>query len=96
MNTLDQVRNRPPQPPTRVNAKLPRNLEVICLKCLEKDPRHRYASAQALADDLNRWLRGEPIAARPVGPIVRLRMWAKRKPRWPDSRPRSSSPRSPG
>ncbi len=80
MNTLDQVRNSPPQPPTRLNAKLPRDLEVICLKCLEKDPRHRYASAQALADDLNRWLRGEPIAARPVGPVVRLRMWAKRKP----------------
>ena len=80
MNTLDQVRNSPPQPPTRLNAKLPRDLEVICLKCLEKDPRHRYASAQALSDDLNRWLRGEPIAARPVGPVVRLRMWAKRKP----------------
>ena len=80
MNTLDQVRNSPPQPPTRLNAELPRNLEVICLKCLEKDPRHRYASAQALSDDLKRWLRGEPIAARPVGPAVRLRMWARRKP----------------
>jgi tetratricopeptide (TPR) repeat protein/tRNA A-37 threonylcarbamoyl transferase component Bud32 len=80
MNTLDQVRNSPPLAPTRLNVKLPRDLEVICLKCLEKDPRHRYASAQALADDLNRWLRGEPIAARPVGPVVRLRMWAKRKP----------------
>jgi tetratricopeptide (TPR) repeat protein/tRNA A-37 threonylcarbamoyl transferase component Bud32 len=80
MNTLDQVRNSPPQPPTRHNAKLPRDLEVICLKCLEKDPRHRYASTQALCDDLNRWLRGEPIAARPVGPVVRLRMWARRKP----------------
>ncbi|MDB5349086.1 MAG: serine/threonine protein kinase [Planctomycetota bacterium] len=80
LNTLDQVRNVAPQAPTRFNAKLPRDLEVICLKCLEKDPRHRYASAQALSDDLNRWLRGEPIAARPVGPVVRLRMWAKRKP----------------
>ena len=80
MNTLDQVRNRPPLSPTRLNAQLPRDLEVICLKCLEKDPRHRYASAQALSDDLNRWLRGEPIAARPVGPVVRFRMWAKRKP----------------
>jgi tetratricopeptide (TPR) repeat protein/tRNA A-37 threonylcarbamoyl transferase component Bud32 len=80
MNTLDQVRNSPPRPPTRLNAKLPRDLEMICLKCLEKDLRHRYASAQALSDDLNRWLRGEPIAARPVGPVVRLQMWAKRKP----------------
>jgi tetratricopeptide (TPR) repeat protein/tRNA A-37 threonylcarbamoyl transferase component Bud32 len=80
MNTLDQVRNRTPQPPTRLNSKLPRDLEVICLKCLEKDPRQRYASAQALADDLNRWLRGEPIAARPVGQVVRFRMWARRKP----------------
>src|SRR5262249_35271649 len=80
MNTLDQVRNSPPQPPTRLNAKLPRELEVICLKCLEKDPRHRYASAQALPDALNRGLRGEPITARPVGPVVRLRMWARRKP----------------
>ncbi len=80
MNTLDQVRNNPPLSPTRLKATLPRDLEVICLKCLEKAPRHRYASAQALSDDLNRWLRGEPIAARPVGPIVRLRMWGRRKP----------------
>ncbi len=80
MNTLDQVRNNPPQPPTRLNAGLPRDLEVICLKCLEKDPRHRYASARALSDDLGRWLRGEPITARPIGPAVRLRMWARRKP----------------
>jgi tetratricopeptide (TPR) repeat protein/tRNA A-37 threonylcarbamoyl transferase component Bud32 len=80
MNTLDQVRNSPPLVPTRLNPNLPRDLEVICLKCLEKDPRHRYASAQELADDLNRWLRGEPIAARPVGSLVRVKMWAKRKP----------------
>jgi tetratricopeptide (TPR) repeat protein/tRNA A-37 threonylcarbamoyl transferase component Bud32 len=80
VNTLDQVRNTAPQAPTRLNARLARDLEVITLKCLEKDPRHRYASAQALSDDLNRWLRGEPISARPVGPVVRLRMWAKRKP----------------
>ena len=53
---------------------------MITLKCLEKDPEHRYASTKALSDDLNRWLRGEPISARPVGPVVRLRMWAKRKP----------------
>ena len=80
MLTLDRVRNTPPDAPHRLNPGVPVDLEVICLKCLEKEPRHRYASAQALADDLNRWLRGEPIAARPVGPVVRLRMWAKRKP----------------
>jgi tetratricopeptide (TPR) repeat protein/tRNA A-37 threonylcarbamoyl transferase component Bud32 len=80
MNTLDQVRNRPPQPPARLNARVPADLELICLKCLEKEPQHRYVGAQALRDDLNRWLHGEPIAARPVGPMQRLRMWAKRKP----------------
>jgi tetratricopeptide (TPR) repeat protein len=80
MLTLDRVRNNPPDAPHRLNPGVPADLEVICLKCLEKEPRHRYATAQALSDDLNRWLRGEPIAARPVGPIVRLRMWAKRKP----------------
>ncbi len=80
LNTLHQVRNQAPQPPARFNTKVPRDLEVICLKCLEKDPRRRYASAQDLADDLRRWLQGEPISARPVGPIVRLGMWAKRKP----------------
>jgi tetratricopeptide (TPR) repeat protein len=80
MMTLDRVRNNPPDAPHRLNPGVPADLEVICLKCLEKEPRHRYATAQALSDDLNRWLRGEPIEARPVGPIVRLRMWAKRKP----------------
>ena len=52
IQTLDAVRGQPPEPPSRVNAKVPRDLETICLKCLEKDPRRRYASAQALADDL--------------------------------------------
>jgi tRNA A-37 threonylcarbamoyl transferase component Bud32/tetratricopeptide (TPR) repeat protein len=80
VDTLERVRNNPPLQPTRVNTKLPRDLEVICLKCLEKEPRHRYPTAQAVADDLNRWLRGEPIAARPVSAATRLVMWAKRKP----------------
>ena len=64
VETIDAVRNRPPEPPRRLNASVPRDLETICLKCLEKDPRRRYPSAQALADDLRAWLDARPIAAR--------------------------------
>ena len=80
MMTLDRVRTHAPDPPSRLNAQVPRDLEVICLKCLEKDPRQRYASAQALGDDLRRWLAGEPISARPVGPATRLAMWRDATP----------------
>jgi serine/threonine-protein kinase len=80
LETLDQVRQRPPEPPSRRRPGVPRDLEVVCLKCLEKDPRRRYASAADLASDLRRWINGEPISARPVGRAVRTWMWAKRNP----------------
>jgi WD40 repeat protein len=78
LETIEQVRERPPAPPSRLNPRVGRDLETICLRCLEKDPRRRYARAQALADDLQRWLDGEPIAARPVSAAARLLMWSRR------------------
>ena len=81
IETLDAVRNEPPEPPSRLNSKVPRYLEIICLKCLEKQPSRRYASARDLADDLRRWLSGEPIAAKPVGRLTRAWMWCRRSPK---------------
>lgn len=80
VETLEAVRERAPEPPTRVNAKAPRDLETICLKCLAKEPRRRYATAQAVADDLRAWLESRPIAARRVGVGERAWLWCKRRP----------------
>ena len=80
LDTLEQVRNHEPVPVRRLQPKVPRNLETICLKCLRKEPVKRYESAQALAEDLRRWLSGEPIQAKPVKAWERLWKWTKRKP----------------
>ncbi|HTU22460.1 MAG TPA: serine/threonine-protein kinase, partial [Gemmataceae bacterium] len=80
LETLEQVRDREAEPPRLINPKVDRDLETICLKCLQKEPQRRYESAQALAEDLERWLRGEPIQARRIGWVRRMWRWCRRKP----------------
>ena len=80
VETLDQVRTQEPVPPSRWQASVPLDLETVCLKCLRKEPENRYASAAELADELGRFLRGEPVQARPVGRLERGWRWCKRYP----------------
>jgi tetratricopeptide (TPR) repeat protein/predicted Ser/Thr protein kinase len=79
-DTLLQVLQDPPVPPSRLRGKMPRDLETICLKCLEKEPRHRYTTAADLADDLERFLDGRSIHARPSPLWERLLKWGRRRP----------------
>jgi serine/threonine-protein kinase len=80
LEVLEQVRNREPPAPSSLNRRVPRDLETVCLKCLRKQPERRYPSAQELAEDLGRFVRGQPVLARPVGVVESVRKWVYRRP----------------
>ncbi|MBY0525664.1 MAG: protein kinase [Gemmataceae bacterium] len=80
--TLNQVIHEEPVPPRRLQPRIPRDLETVCLTCLRKEPTRRYATAATLAEDLRRFIRGEPVRARPVSTPERAARWARRHPAW--------------
>jgi WD40 repeat protein len=80
LDTLIHVLEKEPQPPRKGNRRVDRDLEAICLKCLHKDPQRRYDSADALAEDLERWQAHKPIRARRTGLLGRAVKWARRRP----------------
>jgi serine/threonine protein kinase len=80
VETMDRIRSEDPAPPRRSQKAIPRDLETICLKCLHKEPERRYGSARALADDLERFLRGEPILGRRISPWEHASRWSRRNP----------------
>jgi tetratricopeptide (TPR) repeat protein/tRNA A-37 threonylcarbamoyl transferase component Bud32 len=81
LETLELVKNKDPLPPSQLQPGVPRDLETICLKCLQKEPARRYASTEALIEDLHHFLAGEPIRARPISHPERAWRWCKRNPK---------------
>lgn len=80
VDVLMQVMNSEPVSPRVLNPSVPEDLATVCLKCLQKEPHRRYATASALSADLGRWLEGEPIEARPIGRLERTWRWCRRNP----------------
>jgi serine/threonine protein kinase/uncharacterized coiled-coil protein SlyX len=81
LETLNMVLNEPAKEPRSIVPSIPKDLQTICMKCLEKKPQDRYPSAGAVSKDLNCFLNGEPITARPPSPMIKLRYWIKKHPK---------------